>query len=237
MFKSYDVRGTYADQLDERFAYLLGRALPEVLPAGRVAVGYDARLSSPALCAALTAGLHEAGAHVVGLGLCVTELVYYALGSDQGFDHGVMITASHNPPQYNGFKVVRAGGELVLGRNGLDAVCERMQDGAAGTFPGGAAPAETVALLGDYVDFALDLVGMPGARRLRVVVDAGNGVGGLLWEALSPRVGLEPLRINCEPDGRFPVHHPDPSRRENLEPLVQRVLAVGADLGLCYDGD
>lgn len=248
VFKSYDIRGTYPDQLDERFSYLLGRALASVLGARRVAAGHDSRLSSPSLYAALAAGLRDAKADMGGMGLCATELVYYVMGSaaerhpggpkaaSGAFDLGVMVTASHNPPEYNGFKVVRAGGEPVSGAGGLDEVRRAMEAMDVGAMAG-AAPPKTVAAEEEYLDFALRLVGTPQAQCLRIAVDAGNGVGGLLWEGLSCRLGVEPVRLNFEPDGRFPAHHPDPSHRQNLEQLIGAVRACRLDLGFCYDGD
>ncbi len=235
--KSYDIRGTYPAQLDERFAYLLGRALLRVLPAGRVAVGHDCRLSSPALAASLAAGLRDEGAQVGALGLCPTELVYYAAGAPMGFDLGVMVTASHNPPEYNGFKVVKAGGEPVTGATGLREAC-RLMEAMDLDPPDGLGPLQAdVPAAGDYAEFALNMVGPPLAGGLRVVVDPGNGVGGLLWDLLTERLGLEPVRMNFEPDGSFPAHHPDPSRLANLQPMIKRVRAEGASLGFAYDGD
>jgi phosphomannomutase len=254
VFKSYDIRGTYPNQLDERFAYLLGRSLPAVFGAQRVAVGHDARLSSPSLYAALCAGLRDAGAQVAGIGLCATELVYFVMGSigtsgpssapasaartgSEGLDLGVMITASHNPPEYNGFKVVKAGGEPISAASGLGGICEHMEATSAGVPHGCAAPDKALFVEDDYLDFALTLVGMPEVKGLRIAVDAGSGVAGLLWRGLSLRLGFEPVRLNFEPDGRFPAHHPDPSRRENLDQLVAVVEEEGLDLGFAYDGD
>jgi phosphomannomutase len=248
VFKSYDIRGTYPNQLDERFAYRLGRSLVAVLRATRVAVGHDARLSSPSLYAALAAGLRDAGALAEGMGLCATELVYYAMGMAarpdakgpaclRGLDLGVMITASHNPPEYNGFKVVRAGGEPLSGAAGLEAVRAHMETLTADLPSAVSPPDKTIAVEEDYLDFALRLVGEPDVRGLRVAVDAGNGVAGLLWQGLSGRLGIEPVRLNFDPDGGFPAHHPDPSRRENLEQLIQAVHGGSLGLGFCYDGD
>jgi phosphomannomutase len=235
--KSYDIRGTYPRQLDERFAYLLGRALLRVLPARRVAVGRDCRLSSPALAAALAAGLRDEGAQVGSLGLCPTELVYYVAGARKGFDLGVMVTASHNPPEYNGFKVVKVGGEPVTGATGLREACRLMEEMTLEA-PDRVEPLQAdVAASDDYAAFALDMVGVSEAGGLRVVVDPGNGVGGLLWDLVTERLGLEPVRMNFEPDGSFPAHHPDPSRLQNLEPMIERVRREGADLGFAYDGD
>jgi phosphomannomutase len=241
VFKSYDIRGTYPEQLDEAFAWRLGRALAACLPGGpvrSVVLGRDPRLSSPALYAALAAGFAADGVEAAGLGLCPTELVYHVAGRDGGPDLGVMVTASHNPPGYNGFKVVRSGGAPVSGAEGLYAAREAME--AMEAPPEAAPAAEPTPLEGaldEYADFALGLVGAPQAGGLRVAVDAGNGVAGLLWDALGRRLGLEPVGLNMEPDGRFPAHHPDPTRRENVEPLVRAVREQEADLGFCYDGD
>ncbi len=235
--KSYDIRGTYPDQVDERFAFLLGRALARVLPCERAAVGCDSRLSSPSLYAALAAGFERSGVGVSGLGLCPTELVYYVLGADSGFDLGVMVTASHNPPEYNGFKVVKAGGEPVTGATGLDDAFHLMQGMEADGPLVPRAPMGRVEAGPDYMDFALGLVGEPEVEGLRVVADAGNGVGGLLWALIEDRLGLEPVKMNFEPDGSFPAHHPDPSRTENLAALVERVVRAEADAGFAYDGD
>ena len=235
--KSYDIRGTYPGQLNERFAYLLGRALLRVLPARRVAVGHDPRLSSPALAGALAAGLRDEGAEVGSLGLCPTELVYYVAGAQKGFDLCIMITASHNPPEYNGFKVVKAGGEPVTGATGLGEACRLMQamDLEVPKLPK-SLPAD-MAEAGNYARFAFNLVGVPEPGDMQVVVDPGNGVGGLLWDLVTARLGLEPICMNFTPDGTFPAHHPDPSRLQNLEPMIKRVRKEGADLGFAYDGD
>jgi phosphomannomutase len=235
VFKAYDIRGTVPDQLDERFAFAFGRHLAGTLDAERLVVGHDARVSSPSLYASFCAGLLEAGADVSGVGLCPTELVYFATAADYGFDLGVMITASHNPPEHNGFKVVTSSGEAVPGRPGLDAVRARIAaDEGHGS---GRAIPPILDVRDDYVDFALTTVGIPDASGLKVCVDAGNGVAGLLWDWVEDAVGAELVRLNCVPDGRFPAHHPDPSKRENLVPLVEAVKVEGADLGLSYDGD
>jgi len=237
VFKSYDIRGTYPDQLDDQFAYLLGRALPGILPAERVAVGHDARLSSPSLYAAFATGLAHAGVQVAGMGLCPTELVYYVAGSEGGPDLGVMITASHNPPEYNGFKVVRAGGDPVPATGGLDQAAAWMEAMSVSIPAACARPAQACSVEDAYVDFALDLVGRPDVGGLRIVVDAGSGVGGLLWDPLSERLGMDSVRLYFEPDGSFPGHLPDPSRLENLGALIEAVAEERADAGFCYDGD
>ncbi len=235
--KSYDIRGTYPDQLDGWFAYMFGRALPRVIDCERAALGWDARLSSPELAGSLTAGLRHEGVQVGVLGMCPTEFVYFAAGSEPSVDLGLMVTASHNPPEYNGLKVVRGAAEPVTGSTGLCEIVRLMGELDVEADPACNAPEADVALCEAYVDFALDLVGAPDTSGLSAIVDAGNGVGGMLWDLLQARLGVEPWRMNCRPDGHFPAHHPDPSRRENLLPLIEQVAERSACLGFSYDGD
>jgi phosphomannomutase len=235
--KSYDIRGIYPDQIDDGFAYLLGTALPGVLPLRSAVVGHDCRPSSPALFQALAGGLHGAHVPVASLGMCPTEFVYYAVGTSSHYDLGVMITASHNPPEYNGFKVVGPGCEPVTGPRGLGEAFRLMQGECLPECQAAAPAPAHVDPGSDYLEFALDLVGVPPADALRLVVDPGNGVGGLLWDLVAPRLGCATIRMNYEPDGSFPAHHPDPSKRANLMPLVERVAAEEVDAGLAYDGD
>lgn len=237
ILKSNDVRGIYPDQFDDDFARLLGRALPQVLPAERVAVGYDARMSSPPLYASIVAGLKEAGAEVGLLDMCPTELLYYVLGRSDEFDLGVMVTASHNPPEFNGFKVCGPGAEPVTRQSGLQEAIDMigsMQEPAADTI---LEPEKSVWAEEDYLGYALDRAGMPDCSGLKVVVDAGNGVGGLLWEYLAQITGIQPEKMNFEPDGRFPSHLPDITKSRNMASLRKKVVNSGADLGLAYDGD
>ncbi len=235
--KSYDIRGTYPDQIDDEFAYLLGAALPRALPRRSAVIGHDCRLSSPALFQALARGLGAAGVRVASLGICPTELVYYAVGTSGDYDLGLMITASHNPPEYNGFKVVGPGCEPITGPRGLGRAFRLMQVEHPPECRA-PVPAPTDVHAGpDYLEFALNLVGAPPASTLRLVVDPGNGVGGLLWDLVAPRLDCTTIRMNYEPDGTFPAHHPDPSKRANLVPLIERVAAERADAGLAYDGD
>ena len=212
--KSYDIRGTYPGQLNERFAYLLGRALLRVLPARRVAVGHDPRLSSPGLAAALAAGLREEGAQVGSLGLCPTELVYYVAGAQKGFELAVMITASHNPPEYNGFKVVKAGGEPVTGATGLGEACRLMQ---AMTLEVPKLPTSLPANMAEAGKIT-PLRLRPGRARLanlRVVVDPATASAGC-WGpgdgAPRPRTDLHELHA------RRPLPRPSPRPLAPAEP-------------------
>jgi len=237
IFKANDIRGTYPDELDERFAYLLGRAAAEQLGARRVAVGRDCRLSSPALYAAFACGIRDAGGTVGAVGLCPIELLYYLMGTRDEFDLAAMVTASHNPPQYNGFKLVARGMKPVDERAGLRELSAWVSASDAQAPAKCDAPPQDVFAEDEYVRFALATAGAPDVSGLKVVVDPGNGTGGILWRVLSDALGVAPVRMNFEPDGRFPSHHPNPAKLENLEPLRARVLAEKADVGFAYDGD
>jgi len=237
ILKSNDIRGTYPHQFDEDFARLLGRTLPGVTNATRIAVGYDARISSPSLCASLVAGLRETGAEVGTLGMCPTELLYYVLGGSDDYDLGVMVTASHNPPEFNGFKVCGPNAEPISRQSGLQKAVDTIYSMEAPSAGGVPEPVKSISAEEDYVEYALDYTGYPEPADFRVVIDPGNGVGGLLWEYLEDETGIEPIRMNFEPDGRFPAHLPDITKQENMAALRKKVLDTGADLGLAYDGD
>jgi len=238
ILKSNDVRGIYPDQFDDDFARLLGRALPQVLPAERVAVGYDARMSSPPLYASIVAGLKEAGAEVGLLDMCPTELLYYVLGRSDEFDLGVMVTASHNPPRYNGLKLCGASAQPV-GSEALKRLLDHVElDESRPAVEPDEAPAQTLSAGPLYLQYALRRVDLPGTvPDMKVVVDPGNGVAGVMWKLIAEKTGVEPLKMNFEPDGNFPAHLPDTSKAKNLEALRQAVTDSGARLGLAYDGD
>ena len=237
ILKSNDLRGTYPDQLDDDFARLLGRALPRVLSADRVAVGYDARVSSPDLYSSLVAGLREASAEVGTLGMCPTELLYYVLGRSDEYDLGVMVTASHNPPEFNGFKVCGPDAAPVSKQSGLQTVVDEIRSMESPPAGDVEEPVKSVWAEEDYLEYALDHAGRPPTADLDVVVDPGNGVGGLLWEYLEREIGMEPVKMNFRPDGTFPAHLPDITKARNVASLREKVVETGADLGLAYDGD
>lgn len=237
VLKANDIRGVYPDELNPSLVYAIGRAIPRALDVSRVAVARDARLSSPELYAALISGVEDAGGRTGRLGMCPTEFLYYALGCMDGFDLGVMVTASHNPPRYNGLKLCGESAQ-PLGRRSLEELLGRvrLEDGEdLGTDD---PPSQTVCAGPDYLDYALRMVDLPAAARdIDVVVDPGNGVAGVMWDLIAEETGLEPLKINFEPDGSFPAHLPDTSKSENLQALQQAVTDSGARLGLAYDGD
>jgi phosphomannomutase len=233
IFKAYDIRGTVPDQLREEDARRIGRAIARFLGGGEIAVGRDARASSPALAAALIEGLCAEGAQVVDIGLVSTPMLYFAV-ERLGAAGGVMVTASHNPAQYNGMKICREHAIPVGGDSGLREI-EVLARGPE-TPPG--AVRGTVRRA-DVRDGYLEHVRSVGGRcpRLRVAIDCGNGMASVGLERLLATLPLEVERLYFEPDGTFPNHEADPLKRENLEDLIAAVKRTGADLGVAFDGD
>ncbi|TDD17415.1 phosphomannomutase/phosphoglucomutase [Kribbella turkmenica] len=241
IFKAYDVRGVVPDQLDESVARATGAAFVEVLDVlaspGAVVVGYDMRPSSPALAAAFAEGVTSTGADVVDIGLASTDQLYFASGRLQL--PGAMFTASHNPAQYNGIKLCRAGAAPVGSDSGLrdiaDLVAKALTEGpAAGAVPGKVTKKD---LLTAYADHLHDLVDLSGIRPLKVVVDAGNGMGGHTVPAVFATGPVEIIPLYFELDGNFPNHEANPLDPKNLVDLQAKVRELGADLGLAFDGD
>lgn len=230
-FKAYDIRGVYGADVTPELAYQVGRCLPALLGAKSVLVGRDARTSSPALRDALVRGLAEAGADVDDLGLATTPMVYF-FTAERGYGASVMVTASHNPPEYNGLKVSKAEARPCgydLGLKTVEAWIE------AGTLPPKAERPGTVReldVLGDYVAWLR--ARLPDLTGLRFAVDCSDGAAGILAKAL---FGPDALYLNAEPDGAFPHHGPNPLEPANRESLVRAVREGGLDFGLMFDGD
>lgn len=233
-FKAYDVRGVYQDELDEEGAYAIGRAYVEQFEPKRIAVGRDMRLSSPSMAAALIEGAVDAGADVLDLGMVGTEMVYFAVG-ELGLDGGVCVTASHNPKQYTGMKIVRAGALPVGGESGLLDVRDR----ALGPFAPSArrGTAEARDIWAEFVDKVLSFVDVSAIGPLRVVIDAANGMAGAMLPPVLERLPVDAVTCYFEPDGSFPNHEPNPLLPENREFIVAKTLEERADLGVAYDGD
>ena len=237
VFKAYDVRGIYPTELDERGAYAIGRAFVQQFEPRRIAVGRDVRLSSPVMAAELMRGAAAEGADVLDLGLVGTEMVYFAVG-ELGLDGGVMVTASHNPKEYTGMKIVRRGALPVGGESGLLDVRDRALALTETDAPGGGAG--TVAqydIWPAYVDRVLSLVDVSAIRPLKVVIDAANGMAGAMLPPVLERLPIETVRCFFDPDGSFPNHEPNPLLPENRELIVRKTLEEGADLGVAFDGD
>ena len=235
VFKAYDIRGIHPTELDEDGAYRIGRAYVEHFDPTAIAVGRDMRLSSPSMAAAVIEGAADGGADVRDLGLIGTEMLYYAVG-EQGLDGGIVVTASHNPKEYTGMKIVRRGALPVGGDSGLEDVRRVAEAGFGETTRRGEVRPEDV-----WEGFAakvLSFVQPDAIRPLRVVIDAANGMAGTMLPPVLARLPqLDVVRCYFEPDGSFPNHEPNPLLPENREFIVERTRTERADLGVAYDGD
>ena len=234
VFKAYDVRGIYPSELDEEGAYAIARAYVERFEPRSVAVGRDMRLSAPSMAAAAIDGATAGGADVVDIGLVGTEMVYFAVG-ELGLDGGIAVTASHNPKEYTGMKIVRRGALPVGGESGLLDVRDRAWSGFAEPTRRGAARREDIAPA--YLERVLSFVELDAIRPLRVVIDAANGMAGTMLAPVLERLPIVAVACHFEPDGSFPNHEPNPLLPENREFIVRRTLEEGADLGVAFDGD
>jgi phosphomannomutase len=236
VFKAYDVRGIYPDELDEDGAYAIGRAYVDEFEPRKIAVGRDMRLSSPAMSQAAMRGAAASGADVVDLGLVGTEMVYFAVG-ELGLDGGIAVTASHNPKEYTGMKIVRRGALPVGGDSGLlDIRTRALADGARDeTGPAGTITQEDI--WPRFVERVLSFVDLDAVKPLRVVIDAANGMAGVMLPLVLERLPIETVRCYFEPDGSFPNHEPNPLLPENREFIMRKVTEEGADLGVAFDGD
>ena len=232
IFREYDIRGIVGQDLDESVVETLGRAMGTFF-LGRglrdVAVGRDCRISSPGFGAALIRGLLGTGCDVTDLGVVPTPLLYFAVFHNKK-EAGVMVTGSHNPPEHNGFKMM-AGEETLYGKT-IQALYEIVRKGV---YPRGQGRLTSLDLVPEYQDYVAANVRI--SRPVKVVIDAGNGTGGAVAVPLFRRMGAEVVDIFCEPDGRFPNHHPDPTLPEAMRGLVAKVRETGAELGIGYDGD
>ena len=234
-FKAYDIRGVVGKDIDETFAEHLGRAFgSEALAAGQkaVAVGRDGRVSGPGLVAALVRGLTSTGLDVVDVGAVTTPMLYYvaATRGQHGCNSGIQVTGSHNPKDYNGFKMVIAG-KAIYGDD-IQRLRERMQSETYTRGKGRSASMDIVA------EYSARIVGDAKlARPMKIVVDSGNGIPGATSPTILKALGCEVIDLYSKVDGDFPNHHPDPSKPENLADLIMVVRATGAELGLAFDGD
>ncbi len=236
MFKAYDVRGIYPDELDEDGAYAIGRGYVELFDPQAIAVGRDMRLSSPQMAAAAIQGAADGGADVVDIGLAGTEMLYFAVG-ELGLDGGIAVTASHNPKEYTGMKIVRGGALPVGGESGLLDVRDRalairgrppVQDSGhvreQDVYPG-------------FVERVLSFIDASVLEPLRVVIDAANGMAGAMLPPVLERLTIDAVRCYFDPDGSFPNHEPNPLLPENREFIIRKTVEERGDLGVAYDGD
>ncbi len=235
-FKAYDVRGRVPDQLNEDIAYRIGRAYAQVVRPGSVVVGHDIRLTSEALKLALANGLRDAGVEVHDIGLCGTEEIYFAT-FHSGVGGGIVVTASHNPKDYNGMKFVRQGAQPISGDSGLldiKALAESADFEPAAAVRGSLQPMDSA---GAYVDHLLSYVDSATLKPLKIVVNAGNGGAGLVIDRLEGRLPFRFIKLQHEPDGEFPNGVPNPLLEENRAITSAAVREHGADLGIAWDGD
>ncbi|MBI4528757.1 MAG: phosphomannomutase/phosphoglucomutase [Deltaproteobacteria bacterium] len=234
VFREYDIRGLAEKDFDESFARLLGKVLGTVIKARggrRAAVGRDCRFTSGAYAQAVVDGLVSAGLHVYDIGMCPTPLLYFSL-FHLDLDGGVQITASHNPSEYNGFKLC-VGKETLYGAQ-IQEIRVKMENADFKEVPGGTC--DPYAIVPPYRDHVLRDVPKL-TRALRIVIDAGSGMAGPVAPPLFRDLGCTVWELACVPDGSFPIHHPDPTVPENLEDLIRKVEEEKADLGIAYDGD
>ena len=235
IFHQYDIRGIYPTELNEETYYILGRALATYLSADKIAVGHDTRLSSPSLFTSLITGILDQGVDVIHLGLISTEINYFASGK-YGFAANVIVTASHNPPQYNGLKIVTRGVVPLHGNFGLPDIKQLAQENNFSA-PSKKGKIEVVNVLEDWINHTLTFIDLKKLKPLKVVIDAGNGMGGISWERLIEKLPIEIIPMYFDPDGHFPHHLPDPLKPENVVGLKSEILKQKADLGFAIDGD
>jgi phosphomannomutase len=242
IFKAYDIRGIYGEEMDGDTAYLVGRGFARVLadlrgkPTAdlRVGLGRDMRLQAPEMAGRLRDGLVDEGCHVLDAGMVGTEMLYFLVGSRE-LDGGAMVTASHNPKAYTGVKLVREGALAFSGDAGIGEVQAVVQAGFPD--PPGGGSVEEVEIYDEFHEHALRSIDAGQVRPLRVVLDGGNGMAGPMVGPLIERLGIDAIETYWAPDGEFPDHEPNPLLPENREFIIDRVRAEGADLGIAWDGD
>lgn len=238
LFKAYDIRGLYPSQINEELAYQTGKAFVEVLEvratSRQVVIGHDMRPSGPKLVESFARGVCDQGADAILIGLCSTDALYFASGKLN--TPGAMFTASHNPAEYNGIKLARAGAAPVGEATGLGEIRDLVLRGVPG-FSRKKGELLHRQMLDEYSDFLKQLVNLSKIRRLKIAIDAGNGMGGLTAPQVLKGLNLEIIPLYFELDGTFPNHEANPIEPKNLIDLQKKVKAVGADLGIAFDGD
>jgi phosphomannomutase len=236
IFKAYDVRGVYPGEVNEDAARGVGAAFVAYLKAKRIGVGRDMRLSSPALAAAFIDGATSQGADIVDYGMIATDMLYFAVARDR-LDGGVQITASHNPKQYNGMKMVRQEAFPLSGEEGLLEIRQMLENNALPPAAERRGLVTTRNVLDEYVGHVMSFIDPAVIRPFNVVLDAGSGMGGLVAPKLFERLPCRTTRLCFEVDGRFPNHEANPLIEENRRDIVERVVAEKADVGIAWDGD
>ena len=235
-FGAYDIRGIYPETINEKIAYRIGRFFTTLFAAKKVVVGNDIRLSGPALKEALINGLKESGCDVIDIGQCGTEMIYFATAHLQ-LDGGIMITASHNPKEYNGMKFVRQEARPISGDTGLRKLEKLVADGELSAKVEQAGQVEKLDIVEEYVKHILSYVDVDKLKSLKVVVNAGNGAAGPILDVMEKFLPFELVKVHHTPDGNFPNGVPNPLLPENRESTAKAVRESGADAGIAWDGD
>ncbi len=233
IFREYDIRGIVGEQLTDETVAILGKAIGTFFNqngAKRIAIGYDARKSSPTFCRLLTEGFNQTGCDAVLIGMVPTPVLYHTVFT-KPVDGGVMITGSHNPPDHNGFKI-------CLGKSTLfgSQIQEIKEIALSGVFSSGDGSVHTIEVLDDYIADIVSKIDL-GSRKLKAVIDGGNGMGGVTGVPVYEQLGIDLIKLFTEPDSDFPNHHPDPTVTENLQDTIRAVRESGADTGIAFDGD
>ncbi len=235
-FGAYDIRGIYPKTINEEIAYRIGRFFPRLYGAKKVVVGNDIRLSGPSLKAALVKGLIESGCDVVDLGMCGTEMIYFATAHLQ-LDGGIMITASHNPKEYNGMKFVRQEARPISGDTGLRELEALVADGELPAMAENVGKVENFDIAEAYVKHILSYVDLSKLKPLKVVVNAGNGAAGPILDVMEKYLPFEFVKVYNQPDGNFPNGVPNPLLSDNRAATAEAVCESRADAGVAWDGD
>ncbi len=233
IFREYDIRGIVGQDLTEETVAVLGKAVGTFFNkngAKRIAIGFDARVSSPVFERLLTEGFNSSGCDAVLIGRVPTPVLYHTVFT-KSVDGGVMITGSHNPPDHNGFKIC-LGKQTLFGSQ----IQEIKEIAFSGEFAAGAGTVENIEVLDDYIEDILSKINF-GNRKIKAVIDGGNGMGGVTAVPVYEKLGVEMVKLFTEPDSNFPNHHPDPTVTENLQDCIEKVLETNADLGIAFDGD
>ncbi len=233
IFKSYDIRGIYPKELNEDTAYSIGRAFARQTGAKKIAIGRDARLASPKLFLAIAKGIFDEGAKIYDIGQVPTECLYFAVGN-YDFDAGIMVTASHNPKEYDGFKLVKKEGDNIKIISGKELFLF-MKDGEVKI--GGEAETEQKDIWKNYINHIFSFVDLSEIMPPKIIVDASNGVAGIALEKIKDKLPVEIIPLNFEPDGNFSNHSPNPLLDGSADQIKEAILKEKADFGFIFDGD
>lgn len=236
IFKAYDIRGLYPNEINEQIAYQIGKAFVDYLGCKHVVIGRDMRTSSPAIFEELSRGITEQGANIYDIGMSTTDMYYFAV-EHLGADAGIMITASHNPGQYNGLKLVRSHAIPIGGESGIKDIEAIYLKGEYRQVEQKGQLIPKPGMLEEYVRFIHSLVDLDKIKPLRVVMDAGNGMAGMVAPKMFENTPIEVIPMFFEPDGDFPNHEANPLIEENRLDLIDKVIKTGADFGVGFDGD